>query len=65
MDARKENCPFAFRNLGDKRVQCRKVMEKNPNAIWAFCGHQYFCAVSGRWEAKKSPKDCVYRREGK
>lgn len=65
MDAKKENCPFAFRRPGDPRVYCRKVAEENQDAKWTFCGHQYFCAVSKRWEATKSSKDCVYRREGK
>lgn len=65
MDARKENCPFAFRRPGDKSVQCRKITEENPDAKWTFCGHQYFCRVSGRWEATKTAKDCTYRREGR
>lgn len=65
MGAVKENCPFAFRRPGDQSVQCRKVAEENQNAPWTFCGHQYFCRVSGRWEATKAPKDCVYRGDGK
>lgn len=65
MDAKKENCPSAFRRPGDKSVQCRKVAEENPDAKWTFCAHQYFCSMSGRFEAAKSPKDCVYRRGGK
>lgn len=57
----KENCPFAYRQYGDKNVHCRKIQEI-PYVRWTFCAHQYECRRSGRWEATKNPKDCKYRQ---
>lgn len=54
-----ENCPFAFRRPGEKSIHCRKVEAQGQK--YTYCGHQYFCKVSKRWEATKQVKECPLR----
>lgn len=57
-----EKCPFAYRERTSTSVMCQKIAEM-PGVKWKFCAHQYFCAISGRWEATDNPKTCIYRQQ--
>lgn len=57
-----ERCPFAYRKGTDRNVHCRALAER-PGLRWDFCGHQYDCRVTGRWEAE--PARCKIRKGGK
>lgn len=58
--ARSENCPFAYRQIGDPNVHCRKLQEQ-AHIRWTYCAHQFDCRQTGRWEATKNPNECKYR----
>ena len=52
-----ENCPLAYRQLGDPQVHCR-VIQKIPNVHWTYCKYQYDCRKTGRWEANDNYRKC-------
>ena len=54
-------CPHGYRKPGDKSLYCRKIEKQNKQ--WSFCGNQYFCRVSGRWEAGKRASECPLRKD--
>ncbi len=52
-------CPHAYRRVGTVSIYCKK----QPNIACAFCGHQYFCNITGRWEVSSQAADCALRKE--
>ena len=62
MISRLENCPHAFRKSGDPNVHCR-ILQEMDNVRWTYCGHQFDCRQTGRWEATKNPSDCKFRKK--
>lgn len=57
-----ENCPYAYRILGDPNVHCKKIREI-PYVRWTYCAHQYDCRATGRWEAPESAAKCKFRKK--
>lgn len=48
-----EKCASAYRKNGDASVHCHQI-----NGKFDYCGVQYFCTNSGRWEAPKDIGKC-------
>lgn len=55
--AKQGSCPHAFMKQG--AVHCR--VELKRGARWDFCGHQYFCAVSGSYKLNEQALKCPLR----
>lgn len=53
-----ERCKYAYRNRGDVSVHC-KLLPKDSS----WCGHQYMCPNSQRWEVNKAAQ-CSLRNKG-
>lgn len=45
-------CPYAYRENGKNTVLC-KQMKDAP-----YCGHQYFCPNTQRWENTEGARGC-------
>lgn len=58
----KENCPHAFRKRGDVSIHC-EILAQETRAD--YCGHQYLCRQTRRWEATKQAADCPLRMKNK
>ena len=54
----KENCPFAYRKQGDVSIHCKKV-----SGNMDYCGHQYFCSKTRRWEATEQINKCPLKNK--
>lgn len=54
-----EKCEFAYRKNGIAAVMCRLIKRGDP-----YCGHQYMCANTKRWEANATAQ-CSLRNKGK
>jgi len=50
-----ERCVYAYRKKGDVSVHCRRM-----NNTMDYCGHQYMCPNTRRWEVNKA-QPCALR----
>lgn len=54
----KSRCEYAYPKGGDGVLHCRKQKcEKD------FCGHQYLCSDTKKWENTTAYRDCAIRRK--
>lgn len=44
-----ERCRYAYRIRGKAAVMCKQI-----KGDMNFCGHQYLCGVTHRWEVNKA-----------
>ena len=54
-----EKCEFAYRKNGRAAVLCKMIPGDAP-----YCGHQYMCHVTKRWEANATV-ECTLRDKGR
>lgn len=54
-----EKCEFAYRKNGINAVMCSVIKGDFP-----YCGHQYMCSNTKRWEANNSV-ECTLRNKGR
>lgn len=45
-------CPYAYRVNGKNAVLCRQLKDA------PYCGHQYFCPNTQRWENTEGARKC-------
>lgn len=55
----RENCPYAERKRGSASLFCRKLAGEKVS----YCGHQYLCPDTRRWEATKQAGSCPLRKD--
>lgn len=55
-----ENCPYAYRKHGDVSIHCKLV-----DPPMDYCGHQYLCQKTQRWEATAQINECPLRKKAK
>lgn len=54
-----EKCAYAYRAQGINAVMCKCIKGNAP-----YCGHQYLCRISQRWEANPNVR-CSFREKAK
>lgn len=54
-----EKCEYAYRKNGVAAVMCKAIKGAAP-----YCGHQYMCANTKRWEANGTVR-CSIREKAK
>ena len=53
-----EKCAYAYRLPKINAVMCSQIKGDSP-----YCGHQYLCSASQRWEANPNVR-CSFREKG-
>ena len=54
-------CEHMIRRPGGSELRCRLLEARGSK--WAYCGKQYFCRVTNRWEASGDAAACAIARK--
>lgn len=55
------HCEFAYRKAGDVSLHCKRLLEMDRTPD--YCGHQYLCNQTRRWEVTPQGRDCPLRKK--
>ena len=53
-------CPYAYSERGQVSLRCLKISDKHNN----YCGNQYFCRITGKWENTDKGQQCPVKNNG-
>lgn len=54
----KENCPYAYRKLGDVSIHCKKI-----EGSMDYCAYTYMCPHSKRFEVSPAGQSCKLKKK--
>ncbi len=55
-----EKCIYAYRKNGTAAVMCKAIKKGDP-----YCGHQYMCHNTKRWEANPAVRCSIREKANK